>query len=284
MDTFIPGKVGQLAVRVKKGASGSAPAVVLVQGSNLTGQAIFDFTVPGGENYSLMDALVSRGFTAITFAIRGYGKSDPPADPFTVTTDAAIEDLNSIVDWAITQGYGRPHVLAFSWGGRIAGRYAEKNGDKIDRLVLLDPARGGGAVVLPAPRPDEGWWTNSYQHYSERLEPEFTDPALRNAIGEYVVNREPRSPNGIRRENASPTIPVDPTQIKSPTLLIYGVHAGKALYMQGGMDRATFFEKLATDDKSFVILPGGGDFLHLQAGRHRLHETIARFLSSPSPA
>jgi pimeloyl-ACP methyl ester carboxylesterase len=284
MDTFIPGKIGQLAVRVKKNASASAPAVVLVQGSNLTGQTIFDFHVSGLENYSLMDALVSRGFTAITFSIRGYGKSDPPADPFSVTTDAGMEDLNSVIDWVIQQGYEHPHVLGYSWGGRVVGRYAEMNSSKIRRLVLLDPARGGGNVVLPAPVAGEEWFTNSNQRYHERLEPEFTDPILRQAISDYVVTHEPRSPNGIRLENASLTIAVDPKKITSPTLLIYGVHAAKALYMQGGMDRATFFENLATDDKSFVILPGGGDYLHLQAGRHRLHDTIAQYLSNSAKA
>ena len=122
MDIFVDGKVGRLSVRVKKNASPSAPAVVMVQGSNLSGQGIFDLNFPGGQDYSLMDALVARGFTAVTFSIRGYAQSDPPADPFTVTTDIAMEDLGTVVDWVISQGHERPSLLSFSWGGRIAGR------------------------------------------------------------------------------------------------------------------------------------------------------------------
>jgi alpha-beta hydrolase superfamily lysophospholipase len=277
-DIVIAGPVGRLAVRAKGLAAKPGPVVVLVQGSNLTGQSMFDFAFPGGEDYSLMDALVAAGFGAVTFAIRGYGASDAPADPFTVTTEAAMEDLDAVISWLAAEGWPRPHILAFSWGGRIAGRWAENNAHRIDRLVLYDPARGGGHVVLPAPAPDQGWWTNTYEHYSEKLEPEFTDVALRQALGDHVRAHESRSPNGVRLENARPVTPIDPTQVTNPTLMIYGVQAAKANYMQGGMERAAFFEALATDDKAFVIVPGGGDFAHFQQARFRLVRAIVDFL------
>jgi hypothetical protein len=79
-DFFVCGKSGQLAVRSKGLDLNPTNAVVLVQGANLTGQAGFDFRFPGGEDYSLMDALVARGLGAVTFAVCGYGESDIPAD------------------------------------------------------------------------------------------------------------------------------------------------------------------------------------------------------------
>jgi len=275
-DILIDGPVGRLSVRAKGLDTHPEQVVVMVQGSNLTGQTMFDFSFPGGEDYSLMDALVREGFGAITFAIRGYGASDPPDDGFSVTTETAMEDLGAVMKWTAAQGWSRPHLLGFSWGGRIAGRYVESRADRIDRLVLYDPARGGGGLVLPAPT--DPWWTNTREHYAEKLEPEFTDAALRAAIGDRVAATEFRSPNGIRLENASPVVAIDPDKIRSPTLLIYGVEAAKAVYMKGGLERADFFERLATDDKSFVILPGGGDFLHFQQGRHRLAREIGHFL------
>ena len=275
-DLFIDGPIGRLSVRAKGLSAKPKQVVVMVQGSNLTGQTMFDFSFPGGEDYSLMDALTAQGFGAITFSIRGYGASDAPEDGFSVTTETAMEDLAAVIDWAETIGYPKPHVFAFSWGGRIAGRYAETHGDKIDRLVLYDPARGGGALVLPAPT--DPWWTNTREHYAEKLEPEFTDAALRGAIGDQVAQYEFRSPNGIRLENATYVTPIEPTRITNPTLLIYGVEAAKAPYMHGGIERTDFFEKLATDDKAFVIVPGGGDFVHYQAGRARLWKAVGDFL------
>jgi pimeloyl-ACP methyl ester carboxylesterase len=277
-DYFIDGPAGRLSVRAKGLASRPAHIVVLVQGSNLTGQSMFDLSFPGGEGYSLMDVLVAAGFGAVTFAIRGYGSSELSDDPFTVTTDAAMDDLAAVLDHVAVLGWRRPHLLGFSWGGRIAGRLAESRADEIGRLILYDPARGGPNVVLPAPT--ERWWENAPELYLEKLEPEFTDRALQQALAARVVAHESRAPNGIRLENATPVIAIAPERIWCPTLMIYGVEAAKAVYMKGGMERGEFFERLATDDKAFVILPGGGDFLHFQRGRWRLHRSILHFLLS----
>lgn len=277
-DFFIAGPAGRLAVRTKGFGAKPKQIVVLVQGSNLTGQTMFDFSFPGGEDYSVMDSLVAQGFGAVTFALRGYGDSDAPEDGFSVTTDAAMDDLKAVMDWAATEGYTRPHLLGFSWGGRIVGRWAQANAGRIDRLVLYDPARGGGNLVLPAPT--DPWWTNKAEHYAEKMDARFTDPALGKALGDQVDRHEQRSPNGIRRENATPFVAVDPQRITRPTLLIYGVEAAKAAYMQGGIARADFFEQLATDDKAFVVLPGGDDFVHYQRGRFRFFKALGDFLNA----
>ena len=139
-DFFIPGPAGKLSVRAKGLESQPEQIVVLVQGANLCGQTGYDFTFPGGADYSLMDALAASGYGAVTFAVRGYGQSDAPPDAMTVQTDQAIEDLIAVMDWAAEQGYARPHLLGWSWGGRIAGRFAEQFPDRVGRLVLLDPA------------------------------------------------------------------------------------------------------------------------------------------------
>ena len=42
-----------------------------------------------------------------------------------VDTDAAIRDLVTVLDWVKAQGYARPHLLGWSWGGRIASGMAQ---------------------------------------------------------------------------------------------------------------------------------------------------------------
>ncbi len=276
-DYFVDGPSGRISVRAKGFDAKPKNVVVMVQGSNLTGQSMFDLTFPGGDGYSLMDVLVEAGYGAITFAVRGYGASELKDDPFSVTTETAMEDLEAVIDHVIGLGWTRPHLLGFSWGGRIGGRLVEKQPGKVDRMVLYDVARGGGNLVLPAPT--EPWWDNLPSFYLEKFEPQFTTIALREALSAHVLANDPRAPNGIRLENASYTTPIDPEKVTRPTLLVYGVDGAKAIYMTGGMDRGEFFEKLATDDKAFVILPGGGDFIHFQAGRWRLHRAIINFLN-----
>ncbi|MYE48741.1 MAG: alpha/beta hydrolase [Gammaproteobacteria bacterium] len=274
-DFFIPGPVGKLSARSTGLDKRPSNVVVLVQGANLTGQAGFDFSFPGGEDYSLMDALAARSLGAVTFALRGYGQSDAPDDPLTVDTDAAIEDLASVMDWLAAEGHPRPHLLGWSWGGRITARYGEQNPGRVARMVLLDPALGGGNLI-PF-EPEEPWWRGGWDYFFER-EAQYGAEEMRRALADYVVEHEPRSPNGIRRENARGSIAADPEALACPVLMIFGSGAGKAAYMHGGIQRAEYFERLPAEDKALVLVPGGGDYAHLQPARHRIHEAIAGFL------
>ena len=274
-DFFVPGPVGKLAARSKGLAPGCGHVVVLVQGANLSGQAGFDLNFPGGEDYSLMDALAVRGLAAVTFALRGYARSDAPEDPLTVDTDAAIEDLAGVTDWLAAEGHSRPHLLGWSWGGRIVARYGEQHPERVARMVLLDPALGGGNLI-PF-EPEEPWWSGGWDYFFER-EAQYGSEKMRRALADYVAAHEPRSPNGIRRENARGSIPADPEALTCPVLMIYGSGAGKAAYMHGGIQRAEYFERLPTEDKALVVVPGGGDYAHLQPARARIRAAIADFL------
>lgn len=275
-DLFIPGPAGKLSVRTKGLDARPAKVVILVQGANLSGQLGYDFAFAGRSDYSMMEALVARGFGAVTFSIRGYRDSELTGHPHSVQTEQAIEDTAAVIDWVIAQGFERPHLLGWSWGGRIAGRYAETNGDRIDRLVMLDPAIGGGNTV-PFPEKDD-WWHNAAAYFRDRLELEFMEPEAHEQLALQAERDEPRSPNGIRVENENGSVAVDPAKVPNPTLMLYGFAAGMQNYMQGGSGRADFFERLPTRDKALVVVPEGGDYGHLQNARHRMWKVIADFL------
>ena len=145
---------------------------------------------------------------------------------------------------------------------------------------MLDPALGGGNKVLPAP--DDAWWSNTHDYFFNRLEEEFTELAARTALGQRMAAEEPRSPNGIRLENANGSVSVVPAKVTRPTLMLYGAAAGQQNYMQGGWDRLAFFEALPSEDKAFVLVPGGGDYAHLQNPRARIFEASIDFLKVKS--
>jgi pimeloyl-ACP methyl ester carboxylesterase len=274
---MIPGPAGHLAIRTKGLAAKPEKVVILVQGANMTGQMGYDFGFPGSTDYSMMDAFVAAGFGAVTFSVRGYGRSELNADPFTVQTEQAIEDLAAVVDWVAGQGHARPHLLGWSWGGRITGRYAQTRSARIGRLVMLDPALGGGNKILPAPT--DPWWKNTHEYFYNRLEKHLMDVEALDVLGRRMASEEPRSPNGIRLENANGSVAVVPSLVTCPTMMIYGSEAGKQDYMQGGWDRLAFFKELANDDKAFVLVPGGGDYAHLQNPRVRIFEAAIHFLN-----
>jgi pimeloyl-ACP methyl ester carboxylesterase len=281
-DLFVDGPNGRLSVRAKGLEAAPDRVVVLVHASNVTGQIAYDFSFPGGQDYSLLDALVAAGFGAVTFALSGYGLSDPPADPLAYDTEAAIADLAAVAAWVEAQGWPRIHLLGWSWGGRIAGHYAAREAARVERLILMDPALGGNAPVLPVPGADEPWWYNRTKDYLVRLEPEYTDPDGHQAFAEAVERESPRAPNGIRVENAlGRTVAVEPDGLAMPVLLIYGHAAARAPYMRGKYSRQDFFELLPAEDKRFVIIPRSSDYGHLQGTRRLFHRAIVDFLTSP---
>ena len=275
-DFMIDGPAGQLSVRTKGLERKPAQLVVLVQGANLSGQAGYDFSFPGGQEYSLMDALVKRGYGALTFSIRGYAKSSAVPDPLAVDTDAALEDLAAVMGWARGAGYARPHLLGWSWGGRIVARYAEDRAAGLDRLVLFDPALGGN---VSGTAPTEPWFEGGWEWwFGGRLITQYSEPEARRALADFVVAQEPRSPAGIRQENSRGTIAAIPEKISTPTLMLYGSEAAKADYMRAGVPRADFFERLAAREKSFVMIPDCGDYAHLEIPRRTIQAVIADFL------
>lgn len=276
-DLMIPGPDGQLSVRTRSIAQSNGNVAILVQGANVSGQAGYDFSFDGGADYSFMDGLAARGVGSVTFSIRGYEKSELKSDPLSVQTEQAIEDLAAVVDWLESKGVETPNLLGWSWGGRIAGRYVESNPDRIDRLILLDPALGGGQLVLP--HPSDKWWDNTYDYFFNRLEEEFTELEARKAFAALVSSTEPKAPNGIRQENANGSVPAAPASIKRPTMMLYGDAAGAANYMHGSQRRGDFFESLGTQDKSLMIIPGAGDYAHIQNPRHRFQKAAADFLT-----
>lgn len=275
-DIFIDGKAGKLAVRIKTPAGTPRGMLVLVQGANISGQLGYDLQVPGHDGYSFMDALVARGYATLTFSLRGYYLSELNGDPHGVQTEQAIEDLETVLAWLRTQGFERPHLLGWSWGGRIVGRFVERAPEAIDRLVLLDPALGGGQLI-PFPG-KEPYWQNSYDYFYNRLEAEFTDEDVRISVATQASEKELDSPNGIRVENENGSVPVDPARITRPTLMIYGAAAGAQAYMHGAADRGQFLERIAHDDKALVIVPGGGDYAHIQNPRAQIFRIVADFL------
>lgn len=275
-DLFIDGPAGKLSVRTKGLEAKPEKVVILVQGANLSGQLGYDFSFDGRDDYSFMEALVARGYGAVTFSIRGYRDSELTAHPHSVQTDQAIEDTAAVIDWVIAQDFAKPHLLGWSWGGRICGRYAEARGDKIDRLILLDPAIGGGNKV---PFPDKtDWWFNAAAYFRDRLELEFMESTAHEQLAVQAERDEPNAPNGIRVENENGSVGVDATKLNNPTLMLYGYAAGMQNYMQGGSVRGEFLEKMPTLDKALMIVPDGGDYAHLQNARHRIWKIVADFL------
>lgn len=272
-DVFLAGDAGRLWTRLSEVPASDTALVVLVQGATLSGQTAFDL---GHGDYSLMAALAARGFSTATFAVRGYGRSELRSDPLGVDTEAALRDLDTVVRHLVEHTARPLHLLGWSWGGRVAARYAEDHADLIDRLVLLNSALGGGPRV-PFDE-EEPWFSATPDNLRQRLPDAWTDPAARDAFVALALRDDGRSPNGIRVENARGSRPANALAISRPTLLVSGGDAEHRTVLAGADSYGAFVEKLPSSDKALVAIPQSDHYGHLQQARHAYHNVISAFL------
>jgi pimeloyl-ACP methyl ester carboxylesterase len=91
-------------------------------------------------------ALTRAGFQAIVPDLRGYGRSDKPADVEAYAMRLLVGDVLAVMSDA---GAERAHVVGHDWGAAIAWALAAVAGERVDRLIALSvghPAafRAGG--------------------------------------------------------------------------------------------------------------------------------------------
>ncbi len=85
VDSFVDGPEGKRSVRSTGLTDRPGRVVVLVQGSNLDGQTGYDFSFPGGNEYSMIGALNERteggAPGTVIVSLRGHGASEATDDP-----------------------------------------------------------------------------------------------------------------------------------------------------------------------------------------------------------
>lgn len=144
---------------------------VLVEGLENQGNHKLVFIQPGLSSYKeyhtvriAAEAFLKKGYVVVTFDSRySFGQSD--GDIEFATLSAAIEDLETVIDWAKAQDfYCEPFALSgHSLGGGSVLFYAEENPDDVNLLVPISAMVGGKyylrSYMLNRPEFFEKWQT-----------------------------------------------------------------------------------------------------------------------------
>jgi len=225
--------------------------LLFVHGATYASTVTFDFAA-GGTSW--MDALAAAGFDCWLMDIRGYGRSDRPAEmsappdangPIVHTGDA-VADLGRVVDHILTRrGIEKLQLLGYSWGTLITGAYTAKNNDKVERLALYGTAMlSSGASLIGTEKPSTSYRLVTANAAKDRWEhglsdqeiADIIDPDWQRAWLDAAIASDPRSgeydppqlraPTGVLDDKISrwsKGIPAyDPSEISVPVLIAIG--------------------------------------------------------------
>ena len=286
------GQAIQLAMyRKRRGppVAGAAPlpVLMLVHGSSPAALASFDLTVPGHDDYSLMNVFARLGYDVWTMDHEGYGRS--------TRTDANSDIASGVEDLAaatalITRetGQTRVHMLGESSGALRAGAFAMAHPDRVGRLVLEaftytgegSPTLGKRAEQLDyyrthARRPRDRAMLESI---FTRDHPGTTDPAVARAFVEKEIVNGDTVPTGTYLDMTANLPVVDPARVLCPVLLIKGEYDG----ISALPDLQAFFAKLPNGDRQLSIVADAAHSVTLSRSYKVFHHIVQAFLAMPN--
>jgi pimeloyl-ACP methyl ester carboxylesterase len=247
--------------------------ILLVHGRTWSAVPDFDLQVEG-EDLSLMDGLVEKGYAVYAIDGRGYGET-PRDSTGWLTPDRAAKDLAIILDWITLQNEwsSKPHLFGWSMGSTIAQLAAQRHPEIISSLTLF------------------GYWKDSDQIFpeeTENIEPssapttakaaasDFVVPGSisQNAIDAYVKAALKSDPIRVDLHRFDQFNELDPAKVIVPTLVL-----------QGEFDpigpteiQAKLFSRLGTAHKQWTVIKGGDHAAFMESPRDYFIQSFVNFL------
>ena len=243
----------------KRPATRAKGEILLLHGRTWSALPNFDLHV-AGQQVSLMNALVAEGYAVFALDQRGYGATARDTSGW-LTPTRAVDDVAATTDWiaAHSPSFRRPAVLGYSRGSATAMLAAQKYPKRVSALVMYAPYYN--VVERPAvpeePRTPPRAATTDTAAAEDFITPESTPAGVKAA---YVKAARASDPVRVdwRREGQFSVL--DPAKLRVPTLLLHGERDPYA----AGAALPTFFAKIATNDKWWIVLAGTDHVAHLE--------------------
>ncbi|WP_342712972.1 alpha/beta fold hydrolase [Bradyrhizobium sp. B124] len=274
-------------VTAPKPGEPARPVVFFVHGSSVTSR-VFDLTVPGKGEYSLLNVFARYGFDCWTMDHENYGKSGRTSDNADIAS--GVEDLKAAVEVIAREtGERRYHFIGESSGALRAGAFAMAAPERIDRLVFAAfTYKGEGSPTL-AKRAEQLAYYRSHnmrkrdrdmiRSIATRDRPGTSDPAVMEVLADVEMQFGDQIPTGTYLDMTANLPVVHPEKVLAPVLLVRGEYDGIAAVP----DLEEFFNKLPNGDRQFIILPGTAHSVALATNRELFWHVTRAFLTMPTP-
>ena len=256
----------------EKRAEEPKAVVLLLHGRTWSTLPDFDLQVPG-EELSLMDGLVERGFVTYGLDQRGYGQT-PRDDTGWLTPDRAVADLAEVLRWIRDREPGRAvHLFGWSLGSMVSQLFAQRHPDLVDRLVLFGyPWLSGTELPVEEPDGDPPRQATTAEAAASDFIIEGSISQL--AVDTYVEVSLASDPVRVDWTAEHQWNALDASQVIVPTLVIHGEFDPVAPVEA----QAALFHNLGTADKAWVVVPGGDHAALLETPRPYFIAVLDAFL------
>ncbi len=269
-----------------KAGEAPKPVLMLVHGSSPAALASFDLTIPGNDDYSLMNVFARLGYDVWTMDHEGYGKS--------THTDANSDIASGVADLVVgtdliarETGQTRLHMLGESSGALRAGAFAMAKPDRIRRIVLEAFTYTGEGSPTLGKRAEQLEFYRTHNRRPRgrdmlesiftRDHPGTTEPAVVTAfVAKEMVNGD-SVPTGTYLDMTANLPVVDPARVLCPVLLIKGEYDG----ISALADLQSFYAKLPNGDRQLSVVVGAAHSITLSKSYKAFQHIVQAFLTIP---
>jgi pimeloyl-ACP methyl ester carboxylesterase len=251
------GEIRLCLYRKYEAPSTGKPVLFLVHGSSMSALLPYDLHLDfRGSHCSVMDQCAMRGYDVWTMDHEGYGPSTKTENNLNVSQDTGDLGAAMSVIQERTHSSG-VYFCGQSSGSLRAALFAEQNPQLVRRLVLDAFGWMGGDASMPK-------WRSQLDelraHNVRKIDAQMIQNITRNEgmvsereVVKTAANAQPANGDLIptcAHLDMPINLPiVDPTKIRSPTLIILREDSVATLE-----ELLAFFAKLPNSDKQFVML------------------------------
>src|SRR5215470_9307997 len=263
--------------------------ILFVHGSSMASQPTFDLHVDGRPDSSVMDWFAKRGFDCWCLDMEGYGRSEKGRDNNAPIAQGADDCLAAATYIQSLRGKRPLLVYGISSGALRAALFAQRNPELVARLALdamVWTGEGSPTLAERKKKLPEFQSKNRrpidrafVQSIFNRDHPGTAEDRVIDAFADAILALDDSVPTGTYVDMCANLPVVDPTRIKSATIIMRGQWDGIASVD----DLIEFFKLLPNPDKQFTIMPGISHASFQQKNYMLVYHILWSFFTQPEP-
>lgn len=271
-----------------KDVTPNGKVLFIVHGSSNSSRTSCDLTVPGEDEYSMMNVFARWGYDVWTMDHEGYGRSSK-TDGFSYIADA-VDDLAAAMP-IVEEKTGQTSYCFYggSSGALREGMFQHAFPERVERMCMAAfpyTGKDAPALIKRAQRLDEWQATNTrqvdaayYLNMFTRDTVGLTSPNLPQAAADMEMSNGGGSvPNGTYIDMCINLPVLQPEKITCPVMILRGDHDG----ITTNEDMMAFFNRLGTSDKQMVMMSGMAHNIPVGLNRHRFWHVLRNFFEIPT--